>query len=46
MVTVSLVSNKMGGGDAGSRKDNDRPMKLGIKQKVTYQTNVVMEAVT
>lgn len=41
-MTVSLVSNKMRRGGAGKRKENDQ----AIKQKVSYQTNVVIEAVT
>lgn len=45
VVTIALVSNKMGGGDA-VRRENDWLMKPGIKQEVIYQTNVVTEGVT
>lgn len=34
-----------GGRDAGRRKENGRPVKLGVKQKVSSQTNVVTSEV-
>lgn len=35
----------MGGGDVDRMKENDQLIKLGVKQKINYQTNVVIWAV-